>query len=340
MKKRRGIFLLSLLLASSPLLAADAPSVQVETVALKQQAMTEIVSGYGVVSPDTRSLQTVSLPRSGQVVSLLVSAGQVVKRNAPLIEFATSADAALGYQQARQAVDFARGEAARIEQLVGQQLATQSQLAAAKKALADAEANLRVQEAIGAGQLRVPVVAPFDGVVIAVQAAQGDRLAAGAPVLQLARSGKQRVLLGVEPDDARRVRPGMAVSVTPVFSTGLKVTGRVVQVFGMINPQTQLVDVLVEVTGDGLMAGTRVRVVIEVTRQTLWVVPRSAVLRDGHGAYLFQVAKGKARRINVQTGLEREGLIAVQGAFDLKQPVVTLGNYELDDDMAVRGSGR
>ncbi len=30
---------------------------------------------------------------------------------------------------------------------------------------------------------------------------------------------------------------------------------------------------------------------------------------------MFQVRAGKARRINVQTGLERDGLIAVQGAF-------------------------
>lgn len=332
--------ILGLLLAVSPVFAADAPSVQVETVALKQQAIADSISGYGVVSPDARSLQTISLPRPGQVVSLLVSGGQVVKKGTPLLEFSTGAAASLNYQQARQGVDYAKGETARVEQLVGQQLATQSQLATAKKVLADAEANLRVQERIGAGQSLERVVAPFDGVVVAVQAAQGDRLVAGAPVLQLARSGRQRVLLGVEPGDARRIRPGMAVSVNPVFSAGVKVVGRVSQTFGMINPQTQLVDVLVEVTGSSLMSGTRVRAEIEVVRQSLWVVPRSAVLRDAQGAYLFQVAEGKARRIKVQTGLEQEGLIAVQGAFDPTQPVVSLGNYELHDGMAVRRSRR
>jgi RND family efflux transporter MFP subunit len=329
-----------MLFASSPILAADVASVQVEIVVLKQQPMADVVSGYGVVSPDTHSLQTISLPRPGQVVGLLVSAGQVVKEGTPLLVFGTSADAALNYQQARQAVEFAQGEKARIEQLVNQQLSTLSQLAAAKKALADADANLRVQEKIGTGQSLQRIVAPFDGIVVAVQAAQGDRLAAGAPVLQLVRSGRQRVLLGVEPDDVNRVRTGMAVSVNPVFSTGLKVAGRVAQVFGMINPQTQLVDVLVELSGDGLMPGTRVRAEIEIARQTQWVVPRSAVLCDAHGAYLFQVSGGKAQRINVQTGLERGGLIAVQGNFDPRRPVVSLGNYELQDGMAVRGTRR
>ena len=98
-----------------------------------------------------------------------------------------------------------------------------------------------------------------------------------------------------------------------------------------------LVDVLVKISAGGLMPGTRVHAEIEVARQTAGVVPRSAVLQDANGAYLFQVAQGKARRINVQTGLEHNGLIAVQGAFDTGLAVVSLGNYELADGMAVSG---
>jgi len=337
---QRVTVLLGLLLLSSPLLAAVAPSVQVQTVMLKRQPMADTVSGYGVVSPDTRALETVSLPRPGRIARLLVSAGQVVRKGAPLLEFATGASAALGYRQARHAVDFARSEVARTEQLTKQQLATQSQLAAAKKALADAEAALRAQEKIGSGEGIAKVRAPFDGVVVALQAVQGDRLTAGAPVLQLARSGGQRVLLGVEPADVAQVRLGMAVSVTPVFDPGHKVAGKVAQVFGMINPQTEFVDVLVAVTGSGLMPGTKVHAEIQLSRKPAWVVPRSAVLRDAKGAYIFQVRAGKAHRVGVQTGLERDGLIAVHGAFAASEPVVSLGNYELRDGMAVRESGR
>lgn len=337
---RRAVLLLSVLFATTPGIAAELPAVLVETIALTQRPMVDTVSGYGVVSPDTRALQSVSLPRPGQIVRLLVSAGQVVKKGVPLLEFATGANAALGYRQARQAVDFAQNEVARIEQLASQQLATQSQLAAAKKTLADAEAALLAQEKIGSGQALEQVTAPFDGVVVVLQGAQGDRLIAGAPVLQLARAGGQRVLLGVEPVDVARVHPGMAVSVAPVFNPERKVAGRVAQVFGMINPQTQFVDVLVAVPGGGLMPGTRVHAEIQLSRKAEWVVPRSAVLRDAQSAYVFQVRAGKARRVNVQTGLQRGGLIAVQGAFTASEPVVSLGNYELRDGMAVRGSGR
>ncbi len=337
---RTGTVLLSLLLVSGALPATGAPSVQVQTVALKQQPMADTVTGYGVVSPDTRALQAVSLPRPGQIVGLLVSAGQLVKKGAPLLEFATGATAALGFRQAQQAVDFAQSEVVRVAQLASQQLATQSQLAVAKKGLADAEAALRAQETIGAGQAVEKVRAPFDGIVVTVQAAQGDRLTAGAPVLQLARAGEQRVLLGIEPFDVARVRAGMSVRVVPVFDPELHVTGRVAQVFGMINPQTQFVDVLVAVREGGLLPGTRVRAKIRLSRKVEWVVPRLAVLRDAQGAYIFQVHAGKARRVNVRTGIERDGLIAVQGAFSASEPVVSRGNYELRDGMAVRESGR
>lgn len=337
---RREIILLGWLLAASPVWAADAPSVAVQTVALKQQMMADTISGYGVVSPDTRSLQNINLPRAGQVISLLVNAGQVVKKGAPLLEFGTGTDAALSYRQASVAVRFAASEVVRIEQLVSQQLATQSQLAAAKKSLADAQAALQAQQKMGNGHSLERVAAPFDGVVASISAAQGDRLAAGAPVLQLARAGGQRVVLGVEPEDVTRVRPGMAVSVASVFNDARRVMGRVTQVFGMVNPQTQFVDVLVEVPNGGLIAGTRVRANIQLGQQSAWAVPRSAVLRDAQGAYLFQVQAGKAHRVNVHTGLEQGGVVAVSGGFNPGQPVVSLGNYELQDGMAVRGSGQ
>lgn len=334
------VFFLGLLLLSSQLLAAEIPNVLAETILLKKQLMKEVVSGYGVVSPDTRSLQNINLPRSGQLISLLVSAGQIVKKGAPLLEFNTSADVALSYRQATQAVDFAKGELKRIEQLVGQQMATQSQLAIAKKSLVDAEASLHSQEKIGAGLAMDQVVAPFDGVVVAVQAAQGDRLAAGVTVLQLARVNGQRILLGIEPENLERIRPGLTVNINPVFRSQLKITGRVTQVFGMINQLTQLVDVLVEVPNGGLMPGVRVHAEVEVNKKMMWVVPRSAVLHDANSAYLFQVVKDKVHRINVQVDLEQAGLIAVQGNFDSKLPVVSLGNYELHDGMAVRRSAR
>ncbi|NOT17155.1 MAG: efflux RND transporter periplasmic adaptor subunit [Sulfuriferula sp.] len=328
--------LLAMLLAV-PAWAADSVSAAVQTVALQQQMLTDTVSGYGVVSSDARNVQSVSLPRAGQVQAVYVNAGQRVTKGTTLIAFGTGTDAALTYQQAVTALHFAQAERTRVAQLLGQQLATQSQLGAADKAVADALAALNAQQKIGAGKALEQVVAPFDGLIAVVSVLPGDRLAAGMAVVQLAKSGSQRVILGIEPEDVTKVRTGMQVEVVSVFNNSRSVKGRVTQVFGMINPQTQLVDVLVELSDSSLMTGTRVRASIQLGQQAAWVVPRSAILRDTQGAYLFQVQQGHAQRINVQTGLEQDGRVAVTGDFVKGAPVVSLGNYELQDGMAVRG---
>ena len=95
-----------------------------------------------------------------RIVRLLVSPGQPVKKGSVLLQFGTGAGAAMNYRQARQAVDFAMSETKRIGQLVAQQLATQSQLAAANKALADAETALHAQERIGAASSLVVCTTP------------------------------------------------------------------------------------------------------------------------------------------------------------------------------------
>lgn len=336
----KRIPLLLVMLLAVPVWAADSVSAAVQTVALQQRMLTDSVSGYGIVSSDARNVQSVSLPRAGQVQAVYVNAGQQVTKGTTLIAFSTGTDAALAYQQAVTALHFAQAERARVAQLLSQQLATQSQLGVADKSVADAMAALNAQQKIGSGKALEQVVAPFDGLIAAVSVMPGDRLAAGVAVVQLAKSGSQRVILGIEPEDVTKVRAGMQVQVASVFNSARSVMGRVTQVFGMINPQTQLVDVLVELPNGGLMAGTRVRASIQLGQQAAWVVPRSAVLRDTQGAYLFQVQQGHAKRINVQTGLEQGGWVAVTGGLLKGAPVVSLGNYELQDGMAVRGSGR
>ncbi|MHB1677664.1 MAG: efflux RND transporter periplasmic adaptor subunit [Sulfuriferula sp.] len=310
-------------------------SVVVQTVPLRRQILSDEVSAYGVVAMDARHVQTLSLARAGQIVGVNINIGQRVSKGTPLLTFATSPDAALTYRQAGLAVRDAQAQRRSVAQLFQQQLATQSQLAAADKALADAQANLATQQKNGTGKAIEQLVAPFDALVSAVAVMPGDRVAPGVMLVQLARSGGQRVMLGVEPGDADRVRAGMPVQITAVFGTA-KAQGRVAQVFGLINAQTQLVDALVELPNAALLPGTHVRGDIQLGRYPATVVPRSAVLRDAQGAYLFQVERGKARRVAVQPGLERSGMVAVSGALIANAPVVSLGNYELQDGMAVR----
>jgi RND family efflux transporter MFP subunit len=225
--------------------------------------------------------------------------------------------------------------------LATQQLATQSQVAAARKALTDAQASLAAQRNLGAGMSRQTITAPYDAVVTSIAVQQGDRVSSGASVMQLMKPGGLQVLLGVEPEEASRVRTGMSIRLVPVFGNGGVVTAKVSKVFGLINPQTRLVDVAAQLSASTVkvLSGMQMRGTIDLGGQPSWVVSRSAVLRDDQGAYVFQVQDSHAKRIDVTTGIENNGLIAVSGRLDNKLKVVVLGNYELKVGMTVREAG-
>jgi len=66
---------------------------------------------------------------------------------------------------------------------------------------------------------------------------------------------------------------------------------------------------------------------------------RDAVLRDGKGDYIFRVTGSKAERVPVKIGIETDQYTEIIGSIDRKSPIITVGNYELQDGMAVREGG-
>ena len=331
-----------LLICSFAAHGEDQPSALVKTEPMHRESLTFTLSGYGTLSSDPASAVDIDRPRSGQITRLDVTAGQIVKKGTALFRFETDPVAASGYARAESAVEFARREHDRMNRLYEQRLATNSQLAAARKALEDAESALRAQKSLGTEMAVEDVKAPFDAVVTGIDAHPGDRVQAGKAVLQLARRDALLARIGIQPEDAAKAQPGMKVRLFPVFDHSRILSGVVGEVHGLLDPQTHLVDVLVRVDRAqmaGLVPGMKLRGEIEIQGQEGWVVPRSAVLTDEKGAYIFQDENGIARRVAV-AATENGRMTAIQGKFDPRLPVVVLGNYELRDGMKLRVNDR
>ena len=327
--------------APAPAAVTPQASALVKTQPLQQRKLNDSVTAFGEVT--TGQQVAISFPRAGQVSRLLVVLSQRVKRGAPLATLTSDPGAKLAYTQASTAADFARGELKRNEELFSLQLATQSQVDAARKALHDAEANLAAQRQLGGDIGSATVTAPFDGVVTAVAVAEGDRIQPGAAILQLGHTDILRIRLGIEPDDFHLVRVGMPVTLSPVQDPNQVVNASINESQGIVDPKTLLMDAVVVVPAVGpakvLVPGMHVRAAIHVGEHLGWAVPRAAVLTDAAGAYVFQVSAGKAHRVNVTRGDESAGLVAISGSIDPKLPVVVLGNYELQEGMPVREGG-
>ncbi|MDE2148658.1 MAG: efflux RND transporter periplasmic adaptor subunit [Gammaproteobacteria bacterium] len=313
----------------------EGASVAVTTAMPRRKIFEEDVGGYGQLVGDPRATRHLSLPQPGLVARLDVIAGDRVRSGQPLLRLASDPSAQLAYAQAQHGLQQARAELKQAQNLYRRQLATQAQLAAAHKALEDARSALAAQEALG-GVGGTTLRAPADGVVESLAVHPGDRVAAGAPLLVLAPTHGVQARIGVDPSRAAAVRVGDGVALTSVFG-GAALQGRVAAVAGAIDSRTHLINVTVTLPqAAGLPLATAVDAKIRVRRQPAWAVPRGAVLTDDRGAYLFQVAGGVARRIDVTLVVPAGKTVGVDGPLDARRPVVVLGAYELHDGMKVR----
>ena len=323
--------------------AADAaqaePRVQVETTPLVEHTLKETVLAYGQVQPDPEHISSISLSQAGMVDRLLVRLGQRVSAGQELLELQTAPRVIMDYQQAKAEVDYARSNLAQTERLFSQQLATRDQISSARRVLKDAEAKLDALQNLGGQQKKVVIRAPFAGIIIQLKVSQGQRVQADTDAMLLASGDTLIVPLGVEPEDARRIEPGMKVVLESLFEQQWRVEVRVTTVLAMVNPGTRLVDVLTRVPvskSAPLVLGNRIRGKITLNEERTFAVPRSAVLSDYQGAYLFIVQDGRAHRIDVATGIQEGDLVSVKGPLKAGDAVVVVGNYELKDGTPVQ----
>ncbi|MEO5831488.1 MAG: efflux RND transporter periplasmic adaptor subunit [Rhodanobacter sp.] len=323
--------------------AAPVGQVAVTTAAAVQQTFHDTVEAWGSAAGDPQHARSISLAHGGQVTALQVAAGQTVKRGQPLLTITPDPAAHSAYQQAQTALTVAQGELKRTEQLAAQRLATQSQLATARKALADAQSTLEAQRALGGGAVTETVDAPADGVITLLQVGLGERVAANAPLLSFTPAHALLGVFGVQPQDGALLRPGMEVQVRPVYGAKDSFVGKLRMIGQSIDPTTHLLSAQVELPATAsasLAAGAPLDAQIRTDDFKAWAVPRDAVLHDEHGAYLFEVEQGHAKRVAVKLRSPDGDTVGVEGPLDPQAQVIVLGVYELHDGDAVRETAK
>lgn len=332
--------MMALGIAIAPTSHADnSVSVAVKTATVIEKQIGETLVAYGVLAPDPDQVLSLSLAHAGQVNRVWVRLGQRVKRGDKLLQVITAPDDRMQYLQAQSAVDFAHRELERRQRLLKEQLATKAQIDAAHKALRDAAASLNALHKRGLDHSQETLYAPMDGIITQLDVAQGQRMQANTTTMLIAAEKRLIARLGVEPEDLGRLKPGTPITITSVFVPEIKVESRIREVHAMINPRTHLVEVLAPIPEqqiDPWVLGSRILGHIHLAPHPALVVPRSAVLNDHRGAFVYTIRQSKAKKINVRTGLEQGNEIEIMGPLKAGDTIITLGNYELRDGMAVR----
>ena len=317
---------------------AAGPIAHVQVAKLERKTITEKVIVYGSVVAQPGKTHSVSIAFETRVRHILVAPGQFVQENDPLIEVELSPGAQVQFQQARNAAEAARKEFKQTQERFNLKLATNQDLSAAEKTARDAEAQLGALQRAGAGGDN-RIHSEISGVIAKVDAQDGQIVPPGGPLVEIVAESEIEVKLGVEPEDLSAAQQGAPIMIFPINDpTAAQVEGSIRLVTRRIDPTTRLVDVYVALPeGTKLLLDQYVRGEIQRTEKDALVVPRSAVLPNESREFkVFTVANNRAVTHTVKIGAENPREMQVI-ADDLHPGdlVVTVGNYELADGMAV-----
>jgi membrane fusion protein (multidrug efflux system) len=312
---------------------------QVQTAPIRAGVMTEYILSYGSVIPAPGALQSVSVPFESQVIKIMVSNGQKVSRGNSLLEIKPSPDTRLRLEQAQQDLETARETLKDMEGRLALKLATNDQLLKARLNLRQAQLRVASMKKRGIGPPRT-LAAPASGLIKQVFVQEGAIVPAGQPLAEIVGQDRLEVRLGVENDAIARVKDRQPVAITRVnVPTLAPVTGHVRKVSYGVNPNTRLVDVFVSLPSTAnFLLDESVAGKIAVASARGLIVPRSAVLPGGDGSYtLFTIKDGRAVKHQVRVNLQNDREVEFRDrGLRVGEPVVVVGNYELNDGMAVK----
>lgn len=314
------------------------PRASVQVASIERKTISQKLVAYGSVVAQPGKTHSVSVAFETRVRHVLVAPGQLVHEGDPLIAVEASTAAQVQLHQARSAAETAQRALTQTQERYKLKLATNQELDAAKKAASDAQAQLNALEHAGAGGENF-VRSDATGIVSKVDVQDGQIVPVGGPLVEIVAEDQIEVKLGVEAEDLPALRENQPIAIFPINSPEQdKVNATVRLMTRRIDPATRLVDVYVAIPpGTKMMLDGFVRAEFERTAENVLVVPRAAVLPNEQKEFeLFTIEDQRANRHVVKVGLENEREVEVS-APDLKpgEHVITVGNYELEDGMAV-----
>ncbi len=334
--------------AGSPMLA----QLRRERVVMRDLPTDEIVAP-GKLEANPNRVSKVVLPVAGRVISVLVKAGDAVKKDQPLLTIQSpDADAAMSaYLSARAiegqsevALGKAQADADRASDLFEHNAVAKKDVQTADSALAQAKASLEQARATREQSLRrltvlglsasgfdqqVVVRAPLSGKVLELSVVPGEfRNDTTVPLMTIADLSSVWVGSQVPETYIRFVQLGERVQISLVAFPGQTFEGRVSRIADTVDPQTRSVKVQAELANSkGELRPEMYGSIhhIEATKPTP-VVPAGAVIQSGERSLVFvETTPGRFEPRPVTLGPRDGDVIRVLGGVSAGDSVVVDG---------------
>ena len=175
------------------------------------------------------------------------------------------------------------------------------------------------------------IVAPFDGVVLALSAAPGDSVSAYQTVLVVGDPSELELRADLSADDVRDLAVGLAATLAPADYPGQTFQGHVRQLPYGWGGDVEETDRATHIgfdadDADGLDleigALVRVTIILEKKDDVLWLPPAALQIFRGRTFVIVQEPDGTQRTVDVVTGIESEERVEIVSGLEEGQVVV------------------
>lgn len=304
------------------------------------------VSGYIAVPDSTSGTYTANgelvakaqvdlkAEASGKLVKLYAKDGQKVSKGTLLAKL-DDAELQANLKSAKTALDLAEKKAARTKTLYGKDGATAEELESAESAVESAKAS---KELIEAQLQKTEVRAPFAGTLGVVEVSEGAWMTSGAQIATLTNTSELKVEFELPQRFSRYANMGDKVVLIDT-EQGIKADAKICFLDATMSntSRTRKARALLKNANGKFLPGTYVRVKLDFGEGELVgiPVPSEAVTLDANGAYVFVVKDGKAKKVDVQTGLRTPITVDVVQGLSAGDTVVASGLMNVRDGMGI-----
>ncbi len=313
----------------------------VKILSVETGPIEQTVQGYGTIEPLPEKNIAVTADSPMRILDILVKPGEQVSKGQMVVKLQRDHSLDVAVSKAhislqKDSIDYHRAitlyDSGVIPKVKLENARNSYQLSKADYELQRKQLDYALQNS----ELRSPI----QGVVTSVSGAVGQIADPANPILRIVNLYRMIAIIGIEIEDIGKIREGQPARITiPNLPDSPPFHGIVSKLNREIDPATQLINIWVEINNpDSLLQPgmfAEARIVVDQAKHAL-VVPRTAVLKDSAGPYLYIVSDSIAQKIQVRTGIENDSLVQILHGLKKGEQVVYQGNYELEDSMKVR----
>lgn len=272
------------------------------------------------------------------LTSLHFEDGDYVKEGTLLATLSDSEEQAM-LASAKASLSEEEREIERIRSLVKDGAVPEARLEERRTLAEIAQQRIREAEAKIADR---KIVAPFDGWVGLRRISVGALVSPGTVISTLDKIDVVKIDFSLPETVLGQVKPGARIQTRADGAGDALFEGTISQIDSRVDPVTRSVAARAEIANPDLLlrAGMLVTVKIGLKPSESLSIPERSLVPIGSKQFVFTIADGSAKRVEVQIGRRKPGFVEVTGGLKEGQTIITDGLVGLQDGAPVVESGQ